>query len=253
MGEGAGGLSEGDRVSFTGARTGSYAQYACVPVARAWQVPDGVSAEVAATLQIMGITVHYLTHDVYPLAAGERCLIHAGAGGVGHILIQLAKDRGAEVFTTVGSAEKAEIAKGYGADHVIEYAREDFAERVAELTGGSGVHVVFDAVGEATLEGSVACVGFQGTLVLFGDASGQAPPLDTRLLGRKAIYVTRVGMPSFIPDAASVARRCDHMLALVQAGRIRLNIQPPRPLAEAAAMHRDLEGRKTVGKHILLP
>ncbi len=253
LGEGVAGLAEGDMVSFTGARTGTYAEFTVVPARRIYQVPPGVSLEVAATLQIMGITVHYLTHDVFALGAGHDCLIHAGAGGVGHILIQTAKAKGAKVFTTVGSAQKAELARGHGADEVILYRQVNFKDRLLELTGGRGVDVVYDAIGKETVEDSIACVAFQGTLALFGDASGVAPPVDTRGLAVKAIYLTRVGMPSFIPDAETVARRCNAMLALIKAGKIELHIAPARPLAEAIGMHQDLEGRKTVGKNILVP
>ena len=253
LGEGVRDLAEGDLVSFTGARTGTYAEFTAVNQDRVFKAPPGVTPEVAATLQIMGITVHYLMHDVFALGAGHQCLIHAGAGGVGHIAIQTAKAKGAKVFTTVGSAEKAELAKGYGADEVILYRDVDFKDRLLELTDGRGVDVVYDTIGKETIERSIACVAFQGTLVLFGDTSGVAAPVDTRALGKKAIYLTRVGMPSFIPDWESVTRRCSEMLALVEAGKVKLNIQPARRLAEAVEMHRDLEGRKTVGKNILVP
>ncbi len=243
----------GDLVSFTGARTGTYVEFTVVNAEKIYKAPERVTPEVAATLQIMGITVHYLMHDVFALGPGHDCLIHAGAGGVGHIAVQTAKAKGATVFTTVGSPEKAELVMGYGADHVIQYREVNFKDRILELTDGRGVDVVYDAIGKETTQDSIACVAFQGTLALFGDTSGVAEPVDTRLLGKEAIYVTRVGMPSFIPDGEAVTRRCNDMLALITAGKLNLNIAPPRPLAQAMEMHRDLEGRKTVGKNILLP
>lgn len=251
--DGVTGISDGDAVAFWRARSGSYAEYAAVPADVLFRVPADVPLEVAATLQVMGLTAHLLSHDVHAISPGETVLIHAGAGGVGHILIQIAKARGARVLTTVGSAEKADFARRCGADAAILYRDADFQEEVMRLTGRRGVDAVYDAVGAATVEKSIGCAKTQGTVVLFGDASGLTPPVDTRLLAPRAVFLTRVAMPTFLPNLATIERRCNDLLAMINAGQLALDIAEPRKLAEAVELHRDLEGRNTTGKQLLVP
>ena len=253
VGANVSGTGEGDQVVFRGNTTGSYAEFATVADKNTYKVPDGVSADVALALHLQGMTAHYLSHEVFTLGEGTSCLIHAGAGGVGHILIQIAKARGARVFATVGDAAKAEIAKGYGADEVILYDDVDFKDVVMDKTGGKGVDVVYDAVGKATIVNSIGCVHLQGVVAWYGDASGPPDPIDGRLLGPKCVYLTRVGLGPFVPNQAAVQRRCDDLFELVTAGKLNANVAPVRPLAEAAQAHADLQSRGTVGKLILRP
>jgi NADPH2:quinone reductase len=244
---------EGDRVSFRSPITGSYAEYARVADPVIYKVPDGVGSDIAAALQVQGMTADVLLNDIAPVTAGDSCLIHAGAGGVGHILIQLAKSKGVRVLTTVGSREKGELAKDYGADAVIYYREEDFADRVAKLTDGAGVNAVYDGVGAATMPGSIASAGFQGKVVLFGNPSeGELKP-DIRQTAGKAVSVTFGRLGQFVNSAAEVARVSDRLVEMVMGGSLRLDIAQPRPLAEAAQVHRAIEGRETTGKQILVP
>lgn len=253
VGDGVSKLKVGDRVAFRGSRTGAYAELMPVLESRVYKLPDSISDEVGAMLQVQGMTAHYLANDVYKIKAGDTCLIHAGAGGVGHILIQVAKAKGARVLTTVGTPEKAEIAKGYGADEAILYRDENFKDAVLRLTEDRGVDVVYDSVGETTALDSIASIAFQGTIAFYGAASGPNPPINSQLLGPKCAYITQVGLPRCVPDAAAVARRCGDLVEMLDAGSLRLNITGHWPLAEAADAHRALEGRSTVGKLILDP
>ena len=247
------GLAEGDLVSYRGPGPGSFAEYVVASKNLSFKVPDGIDPLQATAIQVQGMTAHYLTHDVFDMGPGHRCLVHAGAGGVGHILIQIAKAKGATVFTTVGSAEKADLARSYGADEVIMYREREFPEAVLAGTGGRGVDVVYDAVGKATIEGSIRAAAFQGTVALYGDASGQTPPVDTELLGANCTYLTRVGLPRFTRTAEAINRRCGYLVDLIRAGSLSLNIADPWPLEKAADAFRALEARATVGKQILLP
>lgn len=253
VGDGVSSLAVGDRVAFYGGRTGSYAEIVPVSEERVYKLPDGISDEVGAMLQVQGMTAHYLSHDVFPIDAGHCCLIHAGAGGVGHILIQIAKAKGARVLATVGSPEKAKIAKFYGADEAILYRYENFKDAVLRLTDNGGADVIYDAVGEATALDSIASISFQGTIAFYGQASGPIPAISTQLLASKCAYVTQVGLPRFVPNAAAVAKRCGDLVEMLDAGSLRLNITGHWPLANAANAHRALEGRETMGKLILEP
>lgn len=246
-------LDEGDLVSYRGPRPGSFAEYVVASTNLTFKVPEGIDPLQATAIQVQGMTAHYLTHDVFEMGPGHRCLVHAGAGGVGHILIQIAKAKGATVFATVGSEEKAALARSCGADEVILYRERDFAEAVLARTGGKGVDVVYDAVGKATIEGSIRAAGFQGTVALYGDASGQTPPVDTELLGANCTYLTRVGLPRFTRTAEAIDRRCRYLVDLVRSGKLHLNIAEPWPLEKAADAFRALEARTTTGKQILLP
>lgn len=244
-------LEIGELVAFWRSVTGSYAEYAVVPAWLAHKVPSDISLEIATALHLQGMTAHYLAYDVFPLDSSHTCLIHAGAGGVGHLLIQIAKAKGARVLTTTGSKEKAEIAKKFGADEVILYRETDFSEAVLELTNGEGVDVVFDSVGQATIEGSIASAGLLGTVALFGDASGVTPPIETRLLAAKAVKLTRVAIMPFIPDQEAINKRCADLYQLHREGKLNPMIAPVRPLADAAKVQTELGSRETQGKLFL--
>ena len=246
-------LSVGDHVVFRGSTTGSYAEYATVPAWVAYLIPEDISSDKAVTMHLQGMTAHYLANDVFPLKSNHTCLIHAGAGGVGHQLIQLAKVKGARVITTTGSLEKAKIAEEFGADEVILYQETDFSEKTLELTKGVGVDVVFDSVGKTTVDGSINCTKFLGTVVLFGDASGVVPPLETRKLVNNCVKLTRVGLYPFVADQAAIKNRCDELFDLHKAGELQLLVAPIRPLSEAAEVLENMENRKTTGKLLLKP
>jgi NADPH2:quinone reductase len=252
FGPGAGRLAEGADVAFRGAE-GGYAEFVCVPESWCYELPDGVPAEVGVTMQVQGMTAHFLADDVGKLEPGKSCLVHAGAGGVGQTLIQIAKLKGARVLSTVGGASKAERVKSIGADEVILYRDVDFVGAVLELTDGEGVDAVFDGVGATTIEGSIASAGFQGVVAWYGDASGPAPQLDARKLAPKCVALTRVGLQRFIPDWQTVARRCDDLAEWYRSGSLKFDIAPARPLSDAADVHRAMEARITTGKQILAP
>lgn len=253
LGAGVNALSEGDVVSFRGSTTGSYAEYATVATEFLYRVPDDISPETACALQVQGMTAYILVNNAAPVGAGDSCLIHAGAGGVGHMVIQIAKANGARVLTTVGSEEKAEIAKSYGADEVILYRTEDFSERVLELTDGKGVNAVYDGVGAATLAGSIACAGYQGRVIVFGSPSDGGLQADLRLTAKNAVTVGFGRLSQFVNTAEHVKTVSDTLVDMVRDGTLRLNIAPPYPLADASAAQRALENRETTGKLILLP
>ncbi|MGN6742956.1 MAG: quinone oxidoreductase family protein [Amnibacterium sp.] len=243
------GFAVGDRVVTAEGRE-AYARFALVPAEAAAHVPDGVADETAAALALQGLTAHYLVTSVYPVEAGTSLLVHAGAGGVGLLLIQLAKARGATVFTTVGSAEKRDLAHGAGADAVLDY--DGFAERVRELNGGLGLDVVFDGVGATTWEGSLAALRPRGLLALFGAASGPVPPIDPRRLqAGGSLVLTRPTMGDFLQTAEERSWRYRELLDAVAGGTLDVRIGATFPLADAAAAHRALEGRRTTGKVLL--
>ena len=246
-------VAAGDNVVFRGSVTGTYAEYAVVPAWLTYPLPDDVSPEVTVALHLQGMTAHYLVHDVFPLKTAHTCLIHAGAGGVGHLLIQLAKEKGCRVLTTTSNQEKAEIAKSFGADEVILSQENDFSETALALTDGQGVDVVFDAVGQATIDGSIASTKFLGIVVLFGDASGITPPVETRKLAANCIKLTRVGLMPFVPDQATIKRRCEDLLHLYRDGKLNPMIGSVRPLTEASKTLKELSERNTHGKLLLTP
>jgi NADPH2:quinone reductase len=203
---------------------------------------------------LQGMTAHYLAHSTYAIQKGDAVLIHAGAGGVGLLLIQMAKRLGARVLTTVSTDAKAELARGAGADEAIQYTSEDFTARTRELTGGDGVAVVYDSVGKTTFDGSLACLRSRGMMVLFGGSSGAVPPFDPIQLSAKgSLYVTRPMLKDYIHGRAELERRAGEVLAWVADGSLKLRIEHTYPLAEAAQAHRDLEGRQTTGKLLLVP
>jgi NADPH2:quinone reductase len=243
-------LSPGTRVAWVDVR-GSYATHVNAPADRLVQVPADVSSEQAAAAMLQGMTAHYLTHDTFPLAAGHTCLVHAAAGGVGLLLCQLAKRRGARVIGTVSTPEKAELAQAAGADDIIFYTREELRPRVRELTGGAGVHVAYDSVGKDTWEASLDSLAPRGTLVMFGQSSGVVPPIELGRLARGSLFLTRTGLVHHVSTRAELLARAGAVLDLVRSGELRLRIDQLLPLAEAARAHDLLASRATKGKLLL--
>lgn len=252
VGPGVSGLAVGERVAYTGVM-GSYAEKAAVPADRLVKLPDGLSARDGAAAMLQGMTAHYLACSTYPLKAGDVCLVHAGAGGVGLLLIQIAKLRGARVFATTSTEEKAALAREAGADEVILYTEQDFAAEVRRLTDGRGVQVVYDGVGRATFDRSLDSLARRGMMVLFGQSSGPVPPFDPAVLNAKgSIYLTRPSLFHYIAEREELAARAGDVLGWIQEGRLKLRIGLELPLSEAAEAHRALEGRSTTGKVLLL-
>jgi NADPH2:quinone reductase len=248
----AGEFAPGARVAWTGV-PGSYATHALVPADRAVPLPQGVDAQAGAAAMLQGITAHYLSHSTYPLQAGHTCLVHAAAGGVGLLLTQMAKRRGARVLATVSTDEKARLAREAGADEVILYTREDVAQAVRRLTGGAGVQVVYDSVGKDTFEKSLDCLVPRGMLVLFGQSSGAVPPFDPQALSAKgSLFLTRPTAAHYTATRAELISRTTDIFGAIAAGTLKLRIGATFPLAETAEAHRQLEARKTTGKVLLL-
>ena len=246
-------IQVGDRVAWCGV-AGTYAQYAVAPVERLVAVPDGVTVRQAAAAMLQGMTAHYLAYATYAIQKGDTVLVHAGAGGVGLLLVQMAKRMGARVFTTVSTEEKAALARAAGADEAILYTREDFAAKLRALTDGVGVPVVYDSVGKTTFDGSLACLRPRGMLVLFGGSSGAVPPFDLiQLSARGSLFITRPTLKDYIATREELLRRAGDVLGWVAEGSLKLRLEHCYPLAEAAQAHRDLEARKTVGKVLLIP
>ena len=245
-------LQPGDRVAY-GFGLGAYCERRVMPVGQLVPIPDGVDFETAAAAMLKGMTSWYLCRRTYRLTAGETVLVHAAAGGVGTILSQWCKSLGATVIGTAGSAEKGELARGHGCDHVILYKEEDFVERVHEITGGEGVPVVFDGVGKATFDGSMECLARFGMMITFGNASGAVPPLNLLRLSAKGITVARPSLKPYIERREDLEEAAGELLGHIQAGRIRLTVGQRFPLADAAEAHRALESRETQGCTVLLP
>jgi NADPH2:quinone reductase len=253
VGPDASGFREGERVAWTSA-LGTYAERVLVPAAQAVRVPEGVETRVAAAAMLQGMTAHYLSTSTYPLKPGDACVVHAAAGGVGLLLVQMAKQRGARVFATVSSGEKAALARGAGADEAILYTHEDFLAAVKRLTDGRGVQVVYDSVGQATYEKSLDCLMPRGMLVLYGQSSGPVPPINPLLLSQKgSLFLTRPVLFHYVADRASLEARAGEVLGGIAAGRLKLRIDRTYPLAAAAEAHRALESRATTGKVLILP
>jgi NADPH2:quinone reductase len=251
VGEDVRDLAIGQRVAWCIVR-GAYAQYAVVPAWKLVPVPDAIALDIACALMLQGSTAHYLTHSAYPLAAGDTCLVHAGAGGVGQLLIQLAKRRGARVIATTGSREKADIARERGADEVILYRDTDFREAVMRSTRGHGVDVVYDSVGRDTIARSIRCLRRRGLCVLFGASSGSVDavsPLELAEAG--SVFFTRPHLADYLRDAQEVRQRANDLFAACQSGELTVAIDRTLPFAEAADAHRLLESRATRGKLLL--
>ena len=243
----------GDRVAWTGL-LGSYAEYAAVPTDRLVPIPQGVSDQQAASAMLQGMTAHYLSHDTYPLKKGETALVHAAAGGVGLLLVQMAHNIGARVIATVSTEEKAKLARGAGADEVILYTQADFEAETKRLTGGKGVDVVYDSVGKTTFDKGLNILRPRGMMVLFGGSSGAVPPFDLVALSQRgSLYVTRPTLGHYIATREELVARSGAVFAMMAAGKLKLRIEHTYPLAEAQRAHRELEGRKTTGKLLLIP
>jgi len=251
LGPGVEGLKVGDRVAYWNPAMGSYAEFVICPAFRVVMLPDGMDFGVGAALMLQGLTAHFLVRSVFPAGDGHSLLFHAGAGGVGQILIQLAKARRARVLTTVGSAEKAAYVRDIGADEAILYNEVNCTEAVRDLTGGEGVDVVYDAVGAATWEGSLESLKRRGTVVYFGGASGPVPPFDTAILSKRSLTISRPMLGDFVRDREEIAWRAGELFDLWQEGQLKIRIDETYPLADAATAHADLAGRRTTGKLLL--
>jgi len=253
VGEGVTSVRPGDRVAYAMV-LGSYAEYAVVPVSKLVTLPNDVSFRDAAALMLQGMTAHYLCESTFDLQHGQIALIHAGAGGVGLLLTQLAKAKGATVITTVSTDEKAALSKGAGADHVIKYTEVDFAPEVRRITGGAGAHVVYDSVGKTTFEGSLDSLRPRGYLVVFGSSSGPVPPFDLQILNAKgSLFLTRPSLAMYAQTPDEIGWRAGDLFVAMREGKLKLRIEHQYPLAEAARAHTELEGRKTTGKLLLIP
>jgi NADPH2:quinone reductase len=246
-------VKAGDRVASVGLG-GSYAAFALAPAERLALVPDGVSTKQAAAVMLQGMTAHYLTTSTVPLAKGDACLVHAAAGGVGLLLCQMAKRRGARVIGTVSTEAKAALAREAGADEVILYTKEDFVAETRRHTGGKGVRVVYDSVGKTTFEKSLDVLAPRGTMVLFGQSSGGVAPLDPQVLNRKgSLFLTRPTLAHYTATREELLARAGEILSWVRDGSLRVRIDRELPLARASDAHRALEARETTGKVLLIP
>ena len=252
VGEGVTTVRPGERVAWCSV-LGTYAEYALAPAENLVPVPPGVHFGQAAAAMLQGMTAHYLTHSAYPIQIDDNVLIHAGAGGTGLLLTQMAKRRGARVLTTVSSEEKAAISRGAGADGSILYSRSDFATEVKRLTGGAGAAVVYDSVGKTTFEQSLSCLRPRGTLVLYGSASGAVPPFDLERLAGGSLHVTRPILKHYTATRSELLERAADVLNSVATGALKLRLDRTYPLAEAPQAHRDLASRATTGKLLLVP
>ena len=252
VGEGVREFKKGDRVAYA-MSPGACAEYAVVAESRLVPIPQGVDFKTAAAAMLQGMTAHYLAISTYSLKNGDSALVHAGAGGVGGLLIQVAKMRGARVLATVSTDEKAKIAKEAGADEIINYKEKDFEAETLRLTGGKGVNVVYDSVGKTTFDKSLNCVTQRGLLALFGQSSGPVPPFDPSRLAKGGTYLTRPSLTHYTADRKELLWRAGEVLSWVAAGKLRLRIDRQLPLRDAAEAHRLLESRKTMGKLLLKP
>lgn len=246
-------LKKGDRVAYTGL-PGSYCEQRLVPADRMVKLPEGISDEQAASMMLKGLTVHYLIFTTYAVKKGETVLWHAAAGGVGLIACQWLKALGVTTIGTAGSEEKLALAKAHGADHVINYGKENFVERVATITGGKKVPVVYDSVGKSTWEGSLDCLRPRGLIVSFGNASGPVAPVNLGILSTKgSLYVTRPTLATHIASRADLVERSNALFEVVKSGKVKIETTGRYKLADAQQAHRDLESRKTTGSIILTP
>jgi len=243
----------GDRVAWAMHR-GSYGEYATVPSHLLVKIPDGLDFQAAAAAMLQGMTAHYLTHSTYALKNGDSCLVQAAAGGTGSLIVQMAKRAGARVFGTVSTEEKAKVARQAGTDDVILYTSQDFEAEVKRMTGGRGVDVVYDSVGQTTFDKSLNCLRPRGVLALFGQSSGPVPPFDPNILnGKGSLFLTRPSLAHHLLSRDELLWRAGDVLGWIASGKLKLRIEHTYPLADAAAAHRDLEGRKTTGKLLLIP
>ena len=254
VGEGVTEVAIGDRVAYAGIPPGAYCQSRNMPADRLIRLPENISTQQAAAMMLQGMTARYLLFGCFPVESGNTILIHAAAGGVGSIVCQWARHLGATVIGTVGTDEKAALARANGCHHPIVYSKENFVEKVRELTGGEGVDVVYDSVGQATFLQSMDCLRPQGTMVSFGQASGPVQPLDIGLLSAKgSLFLTRPTLMTYTAKRDDLLLHARDLFDVVQKGKVTVEIRQRYPLAEAARAHRDLEARKTTGSTILIP
>jgi NADPH2:quinone reductase len=247
---GAGEFAEGDRVAWAAAPA-SYAERTLVSIAQAVAVPDGVASDIAAAALLQGMTAHYLCHSTYPVQPGDVAVVHAAAGGVGLLLTQMIKARGGVVIATTSTEEKAELARGAGADHTIGY--DGFKDKVLELTGGDGAAVVYDAIGETTFEDGIDALRRRGFMVLYGMASGPAPAYDPQRLQARSLYITRPGLPAYTATREELLERAGDVLGWIADGSLEVRIGARYPLEDAGRAHEDLEARRSTGKLLLIP
>jgi NADPH2:quinone reductase len=253
VGAGVTGVKAGDRVAWTSV-PGSYATHTLVPADRLVPLPAGVDARTGAAAMLQGMTAHYLSHSTYPLKPGDTCLVHAAAGGVGLLLCQMAKRAGARVIGTVSTEEKARLAREAGAAEVILYTRQDFEAEVKRVTGGKGVQVVYDSVAKDTFDKGLNCLAPRGYMVLYGQSSGPIGPVDPQILNAKgSLFLTRPSLQHHILTREELLERAGEVLGWIQKGQLKLRIGATFPLADAAEAHRQLEGRRTTGKVLLIP
>jgi len=253
VGEGVTDIAVGDRVAYA-MHTGAYAEHATVPASKLVPIPEQVETAVAAAAMLQGMTAHYLTHSTYPVKPGDQVLVHAAAGGAGLLLCQIAKRLGARVIGTVSTEEKAGLAREAGADEVILYTEQDFVRETRRLTDGAGVHVVYDSVGKTTLDGSLNVLRPRGYLVLFGQSSGAAEPLDPQVLNaRGSLFLTRPTLGHYVQNRDELLWRANDLFNWIAAGELSVRVDRTFPLAEAAEAHRALESRRTTGKLLLVP
>ncbi len=246
-------VKPGDRVAWAGTM-GAYAEYAAVPADRLMKIPQGVNEREAAAAMLQGMTAHYLAYSTFPVKRGDTVLVQAAAGGVGLLLVQMAHHIGARVIGTVSTEEKAKLARNAGADEVILYTQVDFEAETKRLTNGKGVDVVYDSVGKTTFDKSLNVLRPRGMLALFGGSSGAVPPFDPITLTQKgSLYLTRPSLPHYVATREDLEARADAVFAMIAAKKLELRIEHTYPLQEAQKAHRDLEGRKTTGKLLLIP
>jgi NADPH2:quinone reductase len=254
LGQGVSGLTVGDRVAYAAPPPGAYTEVRLSPADRLVKLPDAIGDQQAAAMMLQGLTVQYLIRRTHRVQAGETVLFHAAAGGVGLIACQWLKHLGATVIGTVGSAEKAALAKAHGCTHTIDYREEDFVEKVKEITGGEGVPVAYDSVGKDTFEGSLQCIAPHGMMVTFGNASGPVPAFELgRLAPLGSLFITRPTLMTYSAKRADLEAMAAELFEVVLSGAVKIEINQTYPLAETAQAHRDLEARKTTGSTVLLP
>jgi len=254
VGEGVTEVVVGDRVAYAGMPPGAYSQTRYIPAHRLVRLPESISFHQAAAMMLQGMTARYLLFGCYPVTGGTTLLIQAAAGGVGSIVCQWAKSLGATVIGTVGTAQKADLARGNGCDHPLLYASEDWVKRVREITGGRGVDVVYDSVGQATFSKSLDCLRPMGTLVSFGQSSGPVAPLDISVLGTKgSLFLTRPSLMAYTAQREDLLAHAADLFAVVEQGAVKIDVRQTYPLSEAARAHRDLEARRTTGSTVLVP
>ncbi|MDS4057237.1 MAG: quinone oxidoreductase [Candidatus Contendobacter sp.] len=254
VGEGVTEFKTGDRVAYASPPAGAYAEVRLIAADRVVALPDGIDDRTAAAMMLQGLTAQYLLRRTYRVQPGDAILLHAAAGGVGLIASQWARHLGATVIGTVGSDAKAELARAHGCQHVIVYSRENFVERVREITGGQGVAVVYDSVGKETFMGSLDCLRPLGMMVSFGNASGPVPPFEPGILAAKgSLFLTRPVLMTYTAQRSDLLASAAELFKVVASGAVRIEVRQTYPLAEAAQAHRDLEARRTTGSTVLLP